>query len=71
MAVSLYVGKTIKKSQMFYDFFGKNKECISERGMKNETDSDNMIYNISFGRKKSALLLSICQNYLLYLSMLS
>lgn len=56
---------------MFYDFFGKNKECISERGMKNEADSDNMIYNISFGRKKSALLLSICQNYLLYLSMLS
>lgn len=48
-AVYLYVGKTIKKSQMFYDFFGKNKECISERGMKNETDSDNMIYNISFG----------------------
>lgn len=56
---------------MYYDFFGKNKASVPKEGGRNEEGTDNMIYNISFGRKKSALLLSICQNYLLYLSMLS
>ena len=42
------MGKTIKKSQMYYDFFGKNKASVPKGGGRDEEGTDNMIYNISF-----------------------